>query len=85
MMLSSTDRLIFVGTIIISDFEGFIVNLFALTHFRILMFSKLIVDFKFDGESELTIKQVSSANNLGFEEVLLTMSFTTNVDPCGTP
>ena len=67
--------MIFVGTIIILDFEGFIVNLFALTHFRILMISKLIVDFKFDGESELTIRQVSSANNLGVEEVLLTMLF----------
>ena len=75
MMLLSTDRLIFGGTIIILDFEGFIVNLFALTHFRILMISKLIVDFKFDSESELTIKQVSSANNLGVEEALLTMSF----------
>ena len=57
MMLSSTDRLIFGGTIIILDFEGFIVNLFALTHFRILMISKLLVDFKFDSESELTINQ----------------------------
>ena len=74
-MLSSTDRLIIGGTIIVFDFEGFVVNLFALTHFRIFMISKLIVDFKFDSESELTIKQVSSANNLGDEEVLLTMSF----------
>ena len=40
----------------------------------------------------LTIKQVSSANNLGVEEVLLTMSFLQtrndsgpNVDACETP
>ena len=75
VMLSSTDRLIFGGTITILDFEGFIVSSFALTHFRILMISKLLVDFKFDSKSALTIKQVSSANNLGVEEVLLTMSF----------
>ena len=71
MMLSSTDRLIFGGTITILDCEVFIVNLFALTHFRILIIFKLIVDFKFDSESELT-----TANNLDVEEMLFTMSFT---------
>ena len=76
VMLSSTDRLIFGVTIVlILDFEGFIVCLFTLTHFRIFMISKLIVDFKFDSESVLRSKQVSSANNLGVEEMLLTMSF----------
>ena len=70
-MLSPTERLIFGGTIIILDFEGFNVSLFALTNFRILRVFKLIVDFKFDNESVLTIKQVSSANNLGVEEVLI--------------
>ena len=75
MLLSSTDWLTFGGTIITLDLEGFIVSLFALTCLRILMTSILIVDFKFDSKCALTIQQVSSANNLGVEGVLLTMAF----------